>query len=92
MNFGQAQEAMKRGECVARAGWNGAGMFAWLVPAGEYPARMEAIKGYFENDMVPYRAYYALKTAQNDVATWAPSVSDTLAEDWQVVTPCPDLA
>ncbi|WP_220271858.1 Thoeris anti-defense Tad2 family protein [Moraxella bovis] len=34
---------------------------------------------------MPYRAYLALKTAQNDVATWTPSVSDTLAEDWVIV-------
>jgi hypothetical protein len=32
--------------------------------------------------MVPYRAYIALKTAQEDIATWAPSGSDALAEDW----------
>jgi hypothetical protein len=35
--------------------------------------------------MVPYRAYWALKTAQNDVAPWAPSGSDSLAEDWELV-------
>jgi hypothetical protein len=26
-----------------------------------------------EGNFVPYRAYWALKTAQEDVATWAPS-------------------
>lgn len=84
MDFGRALEAMKDGKRVRRAGWNGVGMFAWYVPAGVYPARMEAIKGVFPDDMVPYRPYYALKTAQNDVATWAPSTSDTLADDWEV--------
>lgn len=34
--------------------------------------------------MVPYRAYLALKTVDNDVATWVPSVSDILAEDWYI--------
>jgi hypothetical protein len=43
------------------------------------------MKGIFPNDMVPYRHYIALKTAQNDVATWSPSTSDALAEDWEIV-------
>lgn len=35
MNFGQALEAMKNGEHVARNGWNGKGMFVYLVPTTE---------------------------------------------------------
>ena len=85
MRFGEAVEAMKQGKRVARTGWNGSGMFAYLVPAGSLPAHTDAIKGVFPNDLVPYRPHYALKTAQNDVATWAPSGSDTLAEDWIIV-------
>lgn len=85
MKFGEALEAMKAGSRVARLGWNGTGMFAYYVPAGVYPARMDAIKGVFLDDMVPYRAYMALKTAQNDVATWVPSGSDILAEDWYIL-------
>ena len=85
MSFGEAVAMMKVGAKVARKGWNGDGMFAWYVPEGLYPARMEAIKGVFPNDMVPYRPYFALKTAQNDVATWCPSVSDQLANDWVLI-------
>ena len=84
-SFGHAIELAKQGKRVARKGWNGAGMFAYVVQANEYPALSDHIKGMFPNDMVPYRAYWALKTAQNDVATWAPSASDSLAEDWCVV-------
>lgn len=85
MDIGQALHAAKKGYRIARKGWNGTGMFAYYVPAGSYPSRMEAIDGYFENNLVPYREYLALKTAQNDVATWAPSTSDNLAVDWYVV-------
>ena len=86
LNFGQAIEAAKQGKKIAREGWNGNGMFAYIVPAQSYPARTEIAKNHFgENAMVPYRAYWALKTAQEDVATWAPSGSDTLAEDWMVL-------
>lgn len=84
MSFGMAIEAARRGHKVARKGWNGTGMFAYIVPANSYPAQTEAIKGQFDNDMVPYREYWAIKTAQNDVATWQPSGSDSLANDWVI--------
>ena len=95
--FGDAILAAKEGYNVARTGWNGAGMFAYIVPANSYPAQTESAKKYWsekatitgqgnpKNPMVPYRAYWALKTAQDDVATWAPSGSDSLAEDWTIV-------
>jgi hypothetical protein len=84
LNFGQAIEFAKQGKKVARQGWNGSGMFAYIVPANSYPAQTEDARQTF-GDMVPYREYWALKTAQNDVATWAPSGSDSLAEDWMVI-------
>lgn len=84
--FGHALQKMKDGERVARAGWNGQGMFAYCVPAASYPAQTRAAKAFFGPDaMVPYRAYLALKTAQDDVAVWVPSVSDLLATDWYVL-------
>ncbi len=85
LNFGDAIAAMKAGKRVARKGWNGAGMFAYHVPANKYQVQTDAIKGHFKDNMVPYREYLALKTAQGDVATWSPSTSDCLAEDWVIV-------
>ncbi len=85
MTFGDAVLMAKEGHRVARLGWNGLSMFAYIVPAGVYEAQTEAIKGFFPANAVPYRAYWALKTAQGDVATWHPSGSDSLAEDWVVV-------
>jgi len=84
-DFGRALSLMKEGQKVARAGWNGKGMFAYYVPAATYPASRNkngTILGHFPDDMVPYRHYLSLKTAQDDVATWSPSTSDALAEDW----------
>ena len=86
LTFGLAIEALKLGKKVARAGWNGAGQFVYLVPANSYPAQTGVAKQFFgDGAMVPYRAYLALKTAQGDVATWAPSCSDALADDWLIV-------
>jgi hypothetical protein len=85
-SFGSAIVAAKNGKKVARKGWNGSGMFAYIVPASSYPAQTGVAKEHFgENSMVPYRAYWALKTAQEDIATWSPSGSDSLAEDWTIV-------
>ena len=39
MNFGQAIEALKQGEKVCREGWNGKGMWLFIVPGnvdGDY--------------------------------------------------------
>lgn len=84
-DFGEAIKQAKLGRKVARKGWNGSGMFAYIVPANSYPAQTEAIKGQFEDDMIPYREYWALKTAQDDIAMWSPSGSDSLANDWNIV-------
>lgn len=84
MTFGEATQAAWKGAKICRSGWNGQGMYVYIVPAQSYPAVTEIAKKEF-GEMVPYRAYWALKTAQNDVATWAPSGSDTLSEDWQVL-------
>lgn len=83
MNFGLATEAAKKGAHIARKGWNAADMFAFIrfneirgnrtiiTPGGKY---------------YPLRDAWMLKTAQGDLATWAPSGSDSLAEDWFIVT------
>lgn len=84
-DFGSAIYLLKIGKKVARKGWNGSGMFVYYVPAASYPVErnnLETMGGQFPDDMVPYREYLALKTAQGDVATWTPSVSDALATDW----------
>lgn len=88
LTFGLAIEALKAGSKVARAGWNGKGMFVYYVPAAKYPAQRNALGtmvGVFEDDMVPYRDYLAMKTVDNQVVPWLASQSDVLAEDWMIV-------
>lgn len=91
MNFGEALEALKQGKKVARTGWNGSGMFAVLSPGMKgLPAER-----FFNKDLnahaiklggtMDVRPSFMLKTAQDDVAYWAPSGSDCLAEDWMIV-------
>lgn len=84
MNFGHALEMLKANNRVARAGWNGKGMFIYLVPAAAYPAQTLVAKAVF-GEMVPYNAYLALKGVDGTVSTWVPSISDVLANDWSVI-------
>ena len=85
-DFGEALRLLKQGKKVARKGWNGKGQFVYYIPADRYPAKTDAAKSVMDKDgKVSYRAYLALKTAQGDIATWVPSISDCLAEDWEVV-------
>jgi hypothetical protein len=98
MTFGQAIERLKAGKRVARAGWNGKGMFLYYVPANKYPAQTAVAKAYWgdrqppqsDNEergpiLVPYGAYIAMKTAQENVVPWLASQTDVLAEDWEVL-------
>lgn len=88
LSFGMAVEAMKKGLRVARNGWNGKGMFIFHVPANKYPASGNTngtMKGVFEDDLVPYGAYLAMKTADNNVVPWLASQTDMLADDWEIV-------
>lgn len=85
LSFGQALEALEAGRAVARDGWNGKGMFLYLVPPGNYPARTGVAKAYWgEESLVPYGAYIAMKTAQGNVVPWLASQTDVLAKDWAI--------
>lgn len=86
LTFGQALTALQAGQRVARTGWNGKGMFVYLVPPASYSAQTGAAKAHFgEGAMVPYNAYLAIKNVDDTVSTWVPSVNDCLAVDWSVV-------
>ena len=90
MTFGMAIEAMKRGKKVARKGWNGKGMYLWLLPATEVkkewcrdPRLLEAIG---DRETLPCLGAIRMFTATKEVLTgWLASQTDMLAEDWVVV-------
>lgn len=86
LNFGDALHYLKLGKKVSRTGWNGKGMFVYLVPPASYPVQTGAAKAHFgEGSMVPYNAYLAIKNVDETVSTWVPSVNDCLAGDWSVI-------
>lgn len=86
MDFGSAIDAMKQGHAVARSGWNGKGMFLYLVGSGNYPAKSRVAKAHWgEEALIPYAPYIAMKTVDGTVVPWLASQTDVLAEDWNLV-------
>jgi len=86
MNFGQALEALKNGEKVQRAGWNGKGMFLFLVPGSRFTVNRPPLLGiYPEGTEITYHSHVDMKTAQGYVVPWLCSQADMLADDWEEV-------
>ena len=86
LTFGQAIEALKQGKKVARAGWNGKGMFLFLVPGSTFKVNRAPLLGiYPEGTEVNYCSHIDMKTADDKVVPWLASQTDALAEDWDIV-------
>lgn len=86
MTFGLALEALKRGEKVARAGWNGKGMFVFLVAGSQFQVSRAPLLGIFpEGTAINYRPHIDIKGVDGSISTWVPSIGDVMAEDWQIV-------
>ena len=86
VNFGSAIEALKEGKRVARAGWNGNGMFLFLVAGSNFIVNREPLLSIMgEGAQVTYRPHIDMKDAEGKVVPWLASQTDMLAEDWQIV-------
>lgn len=93
MDFGMAIIALKRGEAVARKGWNGKGMFLTLQAGSEVAGtnmRNEPAKNYYGDSKVKICPHIDMKSADGSyVVGWLASQTDMLAEDWEIVKPIP---
>lgn len=86
--FGGALAALRVGDRVARLGWNGKGMFLFLVPGSHFKVNRAPLLGiYPEGTGIDYRPHIDMRTAQGDVVPWVASQSDLLADDWYIVVP-----
>ena len=82
--FGWAIERLKDGAKVARRGWNGKGMFLFLVQGSTFKVNRPPLLGiYPEGTEINYHAHIDMKTADNNVVPWLASQTDMLAEDWE---------
>lgn len=87
--FGEAISRLKRGQKVARKGWNGKGMF--IVYQKGYPQGIPCNKqtaeawGLNEGDSFICNPYLQIRQVDGSYSMWVPSIGDCLAEDWTVV-------
>ena len=85
-DFGGALQLLKEGHKLARSGWNGKGMFIFLVPGSVFKVNRAPLLGiYPEGTEITYRAHIDMKTADNQIVPWVASQTDVLAEDWVVL-------
>ena len=72
MDFSGAVRALKRGDKVARSGWNGKGMWLGLqVPDAHSKMGLP---------------YIYMSTVTGQLVPWQASQTDILSEDWELVT------
>jgi len=86
MTFSEALERVKIGERACRAGWNGKGMFIFLVPGSTFQVNRPPLLGiYPEGTTINYHAHVDMKTADGKVVPWLCSQTDMLADDWMII-------
>ncbi len=85
-NFEWALTQLKHGARVQRKGWNGKGMFLFLVPGSTFEVNRPPLLGiYPRGTIVNYHAHIDMKTADGTVVPWLCSQTDMLANDWGLV-------
>lgn len=82
LTFGDAIHYMKNGSKMARPGWNGKGMFLYLVDCKLPEPNPKINCDYVEFDI---SRFIVMKTADNALIPWLASQTDMLAEDWMEV-------
>lgn len=94
MSFSAALQALKEGHRVARAGWNGKGM--WLAISGPNGPREVASESFWSKHACEYARQNGgsapvlpciiMKTATGEILMgWLASQTDMLADDWGIV-------
>ena len=91
MPFGHAIEALEQGKKVARTGWNGKGMYLWLLRSATVKAewcREPHLKALAVANGGEIECLGSIRmfTADKKVLTgWLASQTDMLADDWCIV-------
>lgn len=72
MTFEEILPLLKKGEKIIRKGWGGFELYVTLVSG-------ETFEG------APVTPYLLIKTSDEGFSSFAPTVCDILAEDWEIV-------
>lgn len=85
-SFEIALAMIKEGNRLARKGWNGKGMFLFLVKGSTFKVNREPlISIYPEGTEINYLSHIDMRTATGEIVPWAASQTDLLANDYVVV-------
>lgn len=86
LSFSEALIALKHGKKVARTGWNGKGMFIFLVPGSKFLVSRPPLLGiYPEGTEVSYHSHVDMRTADGTIVPYLCSQTDLLSNDWEVL-------
>ena len=88
--FGQALDALRHGKKVSRSGWNGKGMYLWLLPQNtiqkSWVKDPMLLSVFGDRDELDCLGSIRMLTATGEVLTgWLASQTDMLAGDWGLV-------
>jgi len=100
VGFETALRALKHGQTIRRVGWNGKGMFLRVLVGIEQrvldpmrspgPGWMGRDTGDIDDAFlgirrIAYPPHIAMWTATGEYVPWLASVTDLMAEDWEVI-------
>lgn len=93
MNFSEALEAVKAGKAVRRDGWNGKGMFIYLVKGSvdssdRIRTQVDKIPSFLfdsgDRGTATRLPHIAIRTVTGSTGVWSASAHDILANDWEI--------
>lgn len=85
LGIGWALEQMRNGKRVRRPGWNGRGMFLFLVGGEDWDIDPDSVSGERVDfvETTEKAPFIAMKTADDKIVPWLCSQTDLLADDWE---------
>lgn len=87
-DYERALTALKEGHIARRKGWNGKGMFIYLVPGSRFKVSRAPLLGIFpEGTVIDYLPHIDMRTADGKCVPWLSSQTDQLANDWFIAVP-----
>lgn len=81
--FATVIDGLKRGQRYRRLGWNGKGMFIFMVPGSEFQVNRPPLLGIFdEGTPIQYRGHIDMRMADGSISVWTAAQPDLLGQDW----------
>lgn len=87
MDFSRALDRIKQGYRMQRDGWNGHGMFVYIVPPVSGGVAIGPTAWMYdlpEGAEIVAEAHIVMRTAKGTLIPWLASQADLLANDWRV--------